>query len=370
MNVGNAPSAPAESVNNAPRRQGRLFMRMARFRLALEASIILLLLAARVLPAGELVLPQAEAPTEIFSAKIGDADVDLSILGSWTAALSFGKSLLFAPGLPVQIQDSFPSLDLGFIPLMTPDVTISLRMMEKYFLEVSALGSFADNSILFGYQGDSSEMLRRLAIGTKGIEQEPSAFLQTPSQAANSLGAFARLAAGSSLNELLLRWDATGVNGKVFVGKNELEEERIPLDSYIRGRFFYLPDTGVENLEVYLEDPAGTLAGSDSKRYRRAGFDDVIVDSLKGLVTLRAAGTGRVLAFYRKGALQVGDPGHGGGRASGPDWDASRPERARRHIRVGHRAHVPREPSRPSKSKPLGGRRFPPPLGAGRRFAF
>jgi hypothetical protein len=286
-------------------------MRMARFRLALEASIILFLLAAGPLPAAELVLPQAEAPTEIFSAKIGDADVDLSILGSWTAALSFGKSLLFAPGLPVQIQDSFPSLDLGFIPLMTPDVTISLRMMEKYFLEVSALGSFADNSILFGYQGDSSEMLRRLAIGTKGIEQEPSAFLQTPSQAANSLGAFARLAAGSSLNELLLRWDATGVNSKVFVGKNELDEERIPLDSYIRGRFFYLPDTVVENLEVYLEDPAGTLAGGDSKRYRRAGFDDVIVDSLKGLVTLRAAGTGRVLAFYRKGALQVGDPGMG-----------------------------------------------------------
>ncbi|MCX7038025.1 MAG: hypothetical protein NT005_02665, partial [Spirochaetes bacterium] len=282
-------------------------MRMTRTRLANAVSMLLFLLAAGLLSAADIAAPPLEAPTEIFSAKIGDADVDLSILGSWTAAISFGKSLLFAPGLPVQLQDSFPSLDLGLIPLMTPDVTISLRMMEKYFLEVSALGSFADNSILFGYEGDSAEVLRRLAIGTKGIEQEPSAFLQVPSQAANSLGAVARLAVGSSLNELLLRWDATGVNSKVFIGENELVEERVPIDSYIRGRFFYLPDTGVENLEVYLEDSAGTLAGSDSKRYRKAGFDDVILDSTKGLVTLRAAGTGRVLAFYTKGAAKVGD---------------------------------------------------------------
>jgi hypothetical protein len=282
-------------------------MLMARTRAANAVTVLLFLLAAGLLPAVEVVAPPPEAPTEIFSTKIGDADVDLSILGSWTAAVSFGKSLLFAPGLGVQFQDSFPSLDLGFIPLMTPDVTISLRMMEKYFLEVSALGSFADNSILFGYEGDADEVLRRLAIGTKGIEQEPSAFLQVPSQAANSLGAFARLAAGSTMNELLLRWDATGVNSKVFLGKNELVEERIPLDSYIRGRYFFLPDSGVENLEVYLEDSAGTLPGSDGKRYRKAGFDDVVVDSAKGLVGLRTARTGRVLAFYAKGAAKVGD---------------------------------------------------------------
>ena len=278
-------------MNNRPR--------MTRIRLALAASMLCSLLTSGPLPAADLALPQPEAPTEIFSAKIGDADVNLTILGSWTAAVSFGKSLLFAPGLPVQIQDSFPSLDLGFIPLNTPDVTISLRMMQKYFLEVSALGSFADNSILFGYDGEPGEVLQRLAVGTKGIELEPSAFLQVPTQAANSLGASAKLAAGPSLNELLMRWDATGGNSKVFLGKNELVEERIALDSYMRGRHFFLPDTGVENLEVFLEDPEGTLADGDGKKYRKAGFDDVVIDSVKGLVSLRAARSGRVLVFYR-----------------------------------------------------------------------
>ena len=290
-------------MNNRPR--------MTRIRLALAASMLCSLLTSGPLPAADLALPQPEAPTEIFSAKIGDADVNLTILGSWTAAVSFGKSLLFAPNLPVQLQDSFPSLDLGFIPLNTPDITISLRMMQKYFLEVSALGSFADNSILFGYDGEPGEVLQRLAVGTKGIELEPSAFLQVPTQAANSLGASAKLAAGPSLNELLMRWDATGGNSKVFLGENELVEERIALDSYIRGRHFFLPDTGVENLEVFLEDPEGTLADGDGKKYRKAGFDDVVIDSVKGLVSLRAARSGRVLVFYRKGALKVGDPGMG-----------------------------------------------------------
>lgn len=167
-------------MNNRPR--------MTRIRLALAASMLCSLLTSGPLPAADLALPQPEAPTEIFSAKIGDADVNLTILGSWTAAVSFGKSLLFAPNLPVQLQDSFPSLDLGFIPLNTPDVTISLRMMQKYFLEVSALGSFADNSILFGYDGEPGEVLQRLAVGTKGIELEPSAFLQVPTQAAKEAG--------------------------------------------------------------------------------------------------------------------------------------------------------------------------------------
>ena len=269
------------------------------------AAWMLLLLAAGHLGAAAIVVPPAEAPTEIFSASIGDADVDLSLLGSWTAGVSLGTGLLLAPGLPVQLLDSFPGLGLGFLFSQTPDVTISLRMLRKFFLELSVLGSFADNSIVLGYDGDPGEALQSVRVGTAGIEQEPSAFLQVPRQAANSLGASARLAAGSAVNDLLVRWDSTGTRSKTFLGKNELAEETHQLDSYVRGMFFFLPDTGVQGLEVFLEDPAGTIV-SGGRKYRAAGFDDVIADSANGLVSLKKPAAGRVLVFYTKGGNDVG----------------------------------------------------------------
>lgn len=256
--------------------------------------------------AADIVVPPSEAPTEIFSASLGDAEVDLSLLGSWTAGVSLGTGLLWAPGQPVQLLDAFPSLDLGFLFSQTPDVTISLRMLKRYFLDVSVLGSFSDNAIVLGYDGQPGEALQSVRVGTAGIEQEPSEFLQVPSQAASSIGVSARLAAGSGVNDVLLRWDSTGSRSRVFLGKNELAEEVHAPDSYIRGRFFFLPDMGVQDLEVLLEEEGGTIADAVGRRYRRAGFDDVILDSTQGLVSIRVAWAGRMLVFYRKGGAAVG----------------------------------------------------------------
>ncbi len=86
--------------------------------------------ATGVLLADSIFVPQPEAPTTIFSTKLGSADVDLNLQGSWTAAASFGTGLLFAPGVPVQALDAFPSLDTGFVFTQTPDITASLAADE------------------------------------------------------------------------------------------------------------------------------------------------------------------------------------------------------------------------------------------------
>src|SRR5208283_372048 len=56
----------------------------------------------------QVYVPKPEAPTTVFSTKLGSAEVDLNLQGSWTAAASFGTGLLFSPGLPVRALDSFP----------------------------------------------------------------------------------------------------------------------------------------------------------------------------------------------------------------------------------------------------------------------
>ena len=65
--------------------------------------------------ADAIVLPPAEAPTTIFSTKLGSADVDLSLLGSWTAGVSYGAGFMVVPGVGLEPLDAFPAMDQGFI---------------------------------------------------------------------------------------------------------------------------------------------------------------------------------------------------------------------------------------------------------------
>jgi hypothetical protein len=253
-----------------------------------------LLLAAAVAGFSDgIFVPAAEAPTTIFATKLGSADVDLSLLGSWTAALSYGTGFLFAPGQaqPWQALDAFPGLSLGFLFSQTPDITASLNLLKRFFLDVTLIGSFDNNALQMGYRGAPGEVLQSVILGTQGVTMAPSAFLQIPDQPKGSLAASAELASGSSTSDLLLRWDPTLQKHKTFIGKNELTEQEIGIDAYTRGMYFFLPDSGLDagTLTALIEDPAGTVTGSDQRKYRVAAYTDVILDSNLGLVSLRSA---------------------------------------------------------------------------------
>jgi hypothetical protein len=278
--------------------------------LALFAALALLS-ANSELSADSIILPQPEAPTTIFSTRLGSADVDLNLLGSWTAAASIGGGLLFAPGLPVRLLDAFPSLDTGFVFTQTPDITASLEIMKRFFLSASIIGSFANNYIQMGYRGGPGESLRSIVLGTQGITIPASALMQIPVQPQGSLGATAQFMSGGATNDLLLRWDATLPKSKTFVGKNELVEQETPINDYLRGIYFYLPDTGIDSgtLQLFIEDPTGTYLSNEfpvPRKYRLATYNDAVLDSQQGLVLLLNAVHGRVLVFYKKGGLGVG----------------------------------------------------------------
>ncbi len=275
--------------------------------------VVALLPVGRSLHADAIYLPPPEAPTTIFSTTLGSMDVDLSLLGSWTAGVSIGGGILFAPGLPPQLLDSFPGIDTGFIFSQTPDITLSLELMKRYFLNVTVVGSFADNYIQMGYRGGPNEALRYVILGTQGITIPPSILMQIPSQPKGSLGAMAQFVSGGSTNDLLLRWDATLPKHKTFVGKNELVEQETEISSYLKGVYFYLPDRGLDanSLELFIEDDDGSYVSGTGRTYKAATYNDAVLDSLNGLVYLRTAVKGRVLVYYKKGGLGVGSAGIG-----------------------------------------------------------
>ena len=271
---------------------------------------LLLLFSPGFLWAEELILPEQEAPEALFEAEIGDADVDFYLSGSWRILLGFSADWLFAPdgSVILSLPGTFPGLEQDRLFEQIPDLTASVWLMERYFLEYSVLGGFDKNYFLMGYQGQEDEFLDHLYIGNRDIAIDPYIFLDIPEQDDSSIGAEALLRTGASSHELLLRSDNNQSESRLYIGKNLVSEEAIPLSGYIEGRFFKLPDQDVEELEVYLEDANGDYIDADGRHYRLAGVDDATLDSEEGLVFVKeAAAGGQVVVYYEKGVLAVGD---------------------------------------------------------------
>ncbi len=281
---------------------------MKRADILTSAILAFSLCAAQAVRAADDQPSNLQTPTTIFATKIGDADLDFNLSGSWDATISYSTGLLIVPGLPVRILDAFPAMEAGFYFQQIPDLTASIVLMKKYFVDLSVVPDSSQNRLTMGYRGDSTETIRSVIIGNGGVTIPSSDFLEIPEQPPSSLGASVLLVSGISTNEFLLRWDSAEEKTKLFMGESELLEETVSVESFIRGRFFYLPDTNVDesSLQLFLEDENGTYAGGDGKKYRLAAVDDASLDAASGLVSLKSAVKGRVLVYYTKGGAAVG----------------------------------------------------------------
>ena len=276
---------------------------------------------AQALPPLPYSLPEGEAPPALFSAQIGDAEVDFVLAGSWRVEVAAALGLVITPSGAVYV-DAFPSFGAsGAVFRNYPRLSFSVWLEQRYFVEASFIGDFTEsqsqafnyfdeNYLLAGYRGMEGEFLRSVLIGNREVAVDPYPFLEVPETGSSSLGASALFGAGRSSHQLLLRYDNNEPAEAIFLGKNRVEESTLRLDEYIRGRFFRLPDEDVQDLEVYLEDATGSFSDG-TRRYRRATVDDALLDAAGGIVTLKKAAVGAVLVYYRVGFDEVGDPGLG-----------------------------------------------------------
>jgi len=257
----------------------------------------------------EITVAEVEAPEALLELDIGDADVDFVLEGVWRASM-FGS---------VGEYD-FPDLDGGWVFEQNPDLTFSIWLLNRFFVEASVIGDFTikdlleqeynywdQNYILMGYLGQEGEFLKRILIGSKDVSIDPFPFIDVPEPGLASLGVEAVMGTGMSEHQLLLRYDNNEPDSLTYIGSNLVSEQIIALDEYIQGRFFKLPDENVDDLEVYIEDDFGPYSGDDGNNYRKADSDDAVLDSEEGTVLLTEAAEGSVLVYYSKSGTEVGD---------------------------------------------------------------
>jgi hypothetical protein len=178
--------------------------------------------------------------------------------------------------------------------------------MERYFFETSIQEQNQMNTYVVGYQGKEGEFIQSIRAGNRGIEISPYPYMDFPGSSKNSPGIAAVFETSDSRHEALLRYDPSLPVKKTYLGKNAVEEVRIDLSAYIKGKYFILPDRDIPRVEVYIEDAEGAYTGSDRRRYRKGTSFDVSVSLSEGLISLDKSSAGRVLVYYEKEGLPVG----------------------------------------------------------------
>ena len=247
----------------------------------------------------------------IFDTQLGDADVDLFIVGSWNTGIGGTLGWAFHPKIPpednrVTFPYDFPGMEP--VPYFNAvDLTLSLWLYERYYLEATFVDEFEVNSFILGYQGHDDEFVQsvRLGYGLLSISDYP--YIPFAEATESSPGASARFQTARSEHELLVRYEPSAEQRKIFYGMNEASEKRIAPSSWTRGRFFVLPDADVENLTLYIEDDDGNIS-AEGGTWREADLDATAVYSAeKGFIYLREPAAGRVAVHYTKGGAPVGD---------------------------------------------------------------
>ena len=289
-----------------------------------------------------------ESPPSLLETEIGDSTVDLFVLGSWTVRAGIAAGMATVGGdEPVSgltpgrlTPQPFPAFDpAGFRFENIVDLTLSLRLDDRYFFETSFVDDFELNSILLGYDGREEDTLHSLRFGYGPISIDRYPFMPAGESVGNTLGASARLVSDVSTHDLMARYEPTALESVRFRGRRMLEQERIDPATYTRDRRFLLPDSGVNDLRLYRERSTGgpgTVSDEHGRHYEEIDIGAETIFSLaRGTVTLDEPADGRLVATYTVDGIPVGtEEGMGsdflvpvaanGRLRSGPLLDANR----------------------------------------------
>ncbi|MBI9103623.1 MAG: hypothetical protein JEY99_14510 [Spirochaetales bacterium] len=267
---------------------------------------ILLLISLLFLPfiyAYDVPLPENEAPASLFDLDMENEDVELFIKGNWDAKMSASWGFGYSKERGLFQDSSHASIPVGFDFEQQPDITLSLWLFDRYFIETNFGNDWESNTYLVGYKGDENEFLQSVQIGNTRISMDDYAYWKVPAIPENGFGGSAAFLSGISTHEMLLRLDPAESQSVIYQGSNLLEEEFINPGGYIKNRFFILPTRPVSDLLILTEDPDAsinsvTYTGDDGKGYYLMDDSNYNFDSVNGVLILEAEPSGNILISY------------------------------------------------------------------------
>jgi hypothetical protein len=234
-----------------------------------------------------------KSSSQLFNTRIWDSDVSLFISGYWKTSLSLNWGISSSP-----LGTRPDSNDSPLLFTQEADLTLSLWLWEKYFLEVSFIDDYDLNTYRAGYQGFPGETVQYVGIGNTGLDFPIFPYLDLGGDSPSSLGIYGRFGSDQLTFHTLIRYDAAAREERTFVGSRERNFSSITPDHPLRGRSFVLPDENIPSIPVvYLEDNSGPLSGG-GRRWRLANPSEYAVSASYGVVELVREHSGMVAVSY------------------------------------------------------------------------
>ncbi|MDR2049412.1 MAG: hypothetical protein LBP69_08140, partial [Treponema sp.] len=247
-----------------------------------------------------------EADSELMRMNINDSEVSLLVSGFWKGTLGVNWGISSSPlGI---------SPDSGDSPLLftqEADLTLSLWIREKWFLETGFLDDYNLNTYRIGYQGFPGETVQYAGIGNTGLDFPVFPYLDLGGDSPSSFGVYGRFGSGDISFHSLVRYDAAAREERVFVGDRERSFSNLSPDKPLRGVSFVLPDETIPAAPlVYLEDKNGGLSDTGGRKWRLAASSEYAASGTNGAVELVREPAGMVAVSY-PGVVSTGTPGLG-----------------------------------------------------------
>ncbi|MDR3324450.1 MAG: hypothetical protein LBS82_00475 [Spirochaetaceae bacterium] len=226
-----------------------------------------------------------------------DSEVALMTAGYWKGTLTGSWGL------------SRSSLGWGVASVESPvlfvqeaDLTLSLWLRERWFVEASFQEDYDVNAYRAGFKGGAGDFIRYAGVGNAGLDFPLFPYLDLGGDGASSFGFYGRAGEGPWSFHVLARYDDAAREERVFEGGRERTHSYAAAQGMLRGVSFVLPREGLSaSPVVYVEDAAGPLLSSGAggtRRWRLARPSEASVSARYGLVELSLPSAGLVAVAY------------------------------------------------------------------------
>jgi hypothetical protein len=238
-----------------------------------------------------------EARQELMNISLGSSDVSLFAAGSWMGDLqgNFGFS-----NSPLGL--GFASPDTPLLYKQEVDLTLSLWINNRWFVEANFTDDSALNTYRVGYQGQKGEFLQYAGVGNTGLDFPSFPYLDLGGDSPSSFGFYSRFGTNDISVHTLVRYDAASREEKTFTGGRERTYSDLQPQNTLRGISFVLPDTDLNpEITIYIEDDKGAVRDSTGRRWRYAVKSEYAFSRAQGILELSIRPTGMIAVAYSKG---------------------------------------------------------------------
>jgi len=239
-----------------------------------------------------------EAPGELMGYSLGDSEVSLFLTGMWMGTLQGNLGFSLSPlGL------TFASPETPLLFKQEVDLSLSLWINDRWFLEANFQDDHTLNTYRAGYQGLSGEFLQYAGIGNTGLDFPAFVYLDLGGDSPSSFGFYSRFGSNALTFHTLLRYDTASREEKVFSGGRERTSSDISPQNFVRVMSFVLPDKDIDSeIIVFIEDESGNIIDNNGRRWRYAQSGEYWTSGRQGLLELNVRPNGMVAVSYFKEA--------------------------------------------------------------------